>query len=170
MRKKGNNKHNKGGNMNNFISRIFVLSLLFSFVYAQDASGIKKGSNDEKVSVKKEQKKSSNGSAARLNNDDTQPGSGSSASKKGGPGSGKATPSGNSSRMSGTTAPAPKQGKKAKKGFLGRLLSRSSKKSSQASGSSAAGSARPGGSQPEPGSKESGKKGDPGETDPRDKP
>ena len=119
--------------MNNFISRIFVLSLLFSFVYAQDASGIKKGSNDEKVSVKKEQKKSSrDGSAARLNNDDTQTGSGSSASKKAGAGGGgKATPSGNSSRMSGaTTAPAPKQGKKAKKGFLGRLLGRSSKKSS----------------------------------------
>ena len=78
--------------MNNFISRIFVLSLLFSFVYAQDASGIKKGSNDEKVSVKKEQKKSSrDGSAARLNNDDTQSGSGSSASKKAGAGGGKAT-------------------------------------------------------------------------------
>ena len=125
--------------MNNFISRVFVISLLFSFVYAQDASGIKKGAND-----------------------DTKKPSTSKVSKAKGSSDGKATPSGSSSRMSGTTAPAPKKGKKAKKGLLGRLFGRSSKK---ASGSSAAGSARP-----EPGSKDSGKKGDPGETDPRDKP
>jgi hypothetical protein len=148
LHKKGNNKHNQGGNMNNFISRVFVISLLFSFVYAQDASGIKKGAND-----------------------DTKNPSTSKVSKTKGSSDGKATPSGNSSRMSGTTAPAPKKGKKAKKGLLGRLFSRSSKKSSKASGSSAAGSARPSGSQSNAGdSKESGDKSDPGETDSRDKP
>ena len=72
--------------MINFISRVFVISLLFSFVYAQDASGIKKGAD----------------------NDAKKPNT-SKVSKEKGSGGGKLTPSGNSSRMSNTAAPAPKK-------------------------------------------------------------
>ena len=142
LHKKGNNKHNQGGNMINFISRVFVISLLFSFVHAQDASGIKKGADND---------------AKKANT--------SKVSKEKGSGGGKLTPSGNSSRMSNTAAPAPKKGKKAKKGLLGRLFSRSSK--SKSSKAASPGSAnRPAGG----GEKSGGEKPQDTETDHRDKP
>ena len=134
LHKKGNNKHNQGGNMKNFISQLFVVCLLFSVVTEVSAQDRKL--EDKSGGAKQEIKDSKD--------------------KKGGKskslGSGKS-----SSRISGQgitdpsiDAAAPKSGKqlkkgKAKKGFLGRLLGRSSKKaSSNGSAARVDGSPRPG--------------------------
>ena len=154
LHKKGNNKHNQGGNMKNFISQLFVVCLLFSVVTEVSAQDRKL--EDKSGGAKQEIKDSKD--------------------KKGGKskslGSGKA-----SSRISGQgiTDPsidtaAPKSGKqlkkgKAKKGLLGRLFSRSSK--SKSSKAASPGSAnRPAGG----GEKSGGERPQDTETDGRDKP
>ena len=62
LHKKGNNKHNQGGNMNNFISRLFVVCLLFSVVTevsAQDRNIDKSGAKQEIKKGKDKVKKGS---------------------------------------------------------------------------------------------------------------
>jgi len=151
LHKKGNNKHNQGGNMKNFISQLFVVCLLFSVVTEVSAQDRKL--EDKSGGAKQEIKDSKD--------------------KKGGKskslGSGKS-----SSRISGQgitdpsiDAAAPKSGKqlkkgKAKKGFLGKLFGRSSKKGSKSKGAD-----------PAVGNKDDGqpkKVERPRETDPRDRP
>ena len=111
--------------MNNFISRFFVVCLLFSIVTvvsAQDRNIDKSGSKQE---VKQDKPKV----------------------KKADKPAGNLGPSGgNSARMGSDTAVGKKGGKKAKKGFLGRLFGRSSSKKASSTGSVAGvgGSPRPG--------------------------
>ena len=163
LHKKGNNKHNQGGNMINFISRIFVLCLLFSFTSAINAQDpVNKGSKQE---IKKENNKVKKGDkSAGISSreaDDTRAGSNKSGSKKGIKSGGKT----NSAREAGFTSPGSKSNKKAKKGLLGRLFSRSSK--SKSSKAASPGSAnRPAGG----GEKSGGEKPQDTETDHRDKP
>tara|TARA_X000001036_G_scaffold63841_1_gene54387 strand:+ start:1012 stop:1527 length:516 start_codon:yes stop_codon:yes gene_type:complete len=168
LHKKGNNKHNQGGNMNNFISRLFVVCLLFSVVTevsAQDRNIDKSGAKQEIKKGKDKVKKGNAGSSSRVDSD-TKSGNSSSGvkSKANNPG-GKLGPGGSSSaRLSGDTV-APKSGKSAKKGFLGRLFSRSSKTGKAAGKAAGKGSAN----SPSAGEKV-GEKPRPTETDPRDKP
>jgi len=142
--------------MKNFISRFFVVCLLLSIVTAvsaQDRNIDKSGSKQEQKQDKKSKNVSGKGSS-RLQNDDTAsgPSSGGVKSKASGP-SGKVAPGGGNSARMGNVATAPKSGKKAKKGFLGRLLGRSSKKASST------GSAAGIGGSPRPGSKSGGQTG-----------
>ena len=140
LHKKGNNKHNQGGNMNNFISRLFVVCLLFSVVTevsAQDRNIDKSGAKQEIKQGKDKVKKGNAGSSARVDSD-TRSGNSNDGvkSKAKNPGT-KLGPGGSSARLGSDTA-GPKSGKTAKKGFLGRLFSRSSKsKSAKASGKAA---------------------------------
>ena len=165
LHKKGNNKHNQGGNMNNFISRLFVVCLLFSVVTevsAQDRNIDKSGAKQEIKKDKDKVKKGNAGSSSRVESD-TRSGNSSDGvkSKATNPG-GKLAPGGSSARL-GSDIAAPKSGKRAKKGFLGRLFNRSSKsKSSKAAGASEA--KAPGAS------KAAGERKQDTETDHRDKP
>ena len=167
--------------MNNFISRLVALSLLLSIVTvvsAQDRNIDKSGSKQEVRKDKKSKSADGKGSS-RVQGDETASGTSPSGVKNKAktPGGKLAPGSGNSSRIGNVTT-TKQSGKKARKGFLGRLLGRSSKKASKAGGSSAVGSTsnRPAasGSRPVAGDpkedKEPKKEEQPGETDPRDRP
>ena len=167
LHKKGNNKHNQGGNMINFISRLFVVCLLFSVVTevsAQDRNIDKSGAKQEIKKGKDKVKKGNAGSSARVDSD-TRSGNSSEGvkSKAKNPGT-KLGPGGSSARLGSDTA-APKSGKRAKKGFLGRLFSRSSKSKSAKSTGKAAGESKAAGA-----SKAAGERPQDTETDHRDKP
>ena len=151
--------------MNTIISRMLVLGLLFSFVHAQEPSIDK--NKDEVKKAKSEQKGKSVKTDKASNRADMPEGVSSNyeqkhtnvknvtgAEKGGSATTGKLGPGGNSARMgSGDTAVGKKSGKQAKKGFLGRLFGRSSKKASST------GSAAGVGGSPRPGSKSGGQTG-----------
>jgi len=151
---------------------MLVLGLLFSFVHAQEPS--RDIDKDEAKNARSEQKGKS-AKKDKANRTDMPDGVSSDYDQKhtnvknvgGGQKDGSATtgklgPGGNSARIGNVTT-TQQSGKKAKKGFLGRLFSRSSK--SKSSGSSAAGSARP-----VAGGDKKGDKPQNTETDSRDKP
>ena len=115
--------------MNKIISRMLVLGLLFSFVQAQDRDIDKDEARNVKTkSAEKEKVKSAeNESSSRIQDAGADLGSvrdNRGSAKKGGPG-GKAVLSGQSSRETGSAAPARKSSNKAKGGFFSRLFGRS---------------------------------------------
>ena len=150
--------------MNTIISRMLVLGLLFSFVHAQEPS--RDINKDEAKNARSEQKGKS-AKKDKANRTDMPDGVSSDyeqkhtnvknvtgAEKGGSATTGKLGPGGNSARMgSGDTAVGKKSGKQAKKGFLGRLFGRSSKKESST------GSVAGVGGSPRPGSKSGGQTG-----------
>ena len=157
--------------MNTIISRMLVLGLLFSFVHAQEPSIDK--NKDEVKKAKSEQKGKSVKTDKASNRVDMPEGVSSnyeqkhtnvknvSGVEKGGSATGKLGPGGkNNARIGNVKTATTKSGKVAKKGFLGRLLGRSSKKGSKGASMPAVG-----------GEKEQPKKaGEDRETDSRDKP
>ena len=149
--------------MNTIISRMLVLGLLFSFVHAQEPS--RDINKDEAKNARSEQKGKS-AKKDKANRTDMPDGVSSdyeqkhtnvknvTGVEKGGSATGKLGPGGgNSARMGSDTAVGKKSGKQAKKGFLGRLFGRSSKKASST------GSVAGVGGSPRPGSKSGGQTG-----------
>ena len=150
--------------MNTIISRMLVLGLLFSFVHAQEPS--RDINKDEAKNARSEQKGKSAKTDKASSRVDMPDGVSSdyeqkhtnvknvTGVEKGGSATGKLGPGGgNSARMGSDTAVGKKSGKVAKKGFLGRLFGRSSKKESST------GSVAGVGGSPRPGSKSGGQTG-----------
>jgi hypothetical protein len=153
---------------------MLVLGLLFSFVHAQEPS---RDINKDEAKNARSQQKGKSAKKDKANRTDLPDGVSSdyeqkhtnvknvTGSEKGGSATtGKLGPGGSSARLGSDTA-APKSGKRAKKGFLGRLFSRSSKSKSAKATGKAAGESKAAGA-----SKAAGERPQDTETDHRDKP